>query len=242
MVSTAMTTDDDFDRPEAANRLLKAREAAGHGSARDAAMTFGWNVSTYGAHENGRNGFKADSAQKYGAAFGVRWQWLLTGDGEMQSGLAPVTPIKSAAPSNKGPSVPLGAPAPGLIPVLGRAAAGEPGKILMLDGEPSEWITCPPELVGVDGAYATYVYGDSMEPRYFNGERVYVHPIRPSGPRDFVVAQVRDENDDLSGYVKRLVVWDEAGLTLHQFNPDTDLEFTPDKVDSVHVIVGSGRG
>lgn len=143
---------------------------------------------------------------------------------------------------NTGRQSRLAPPPSGMIPVMGRAAAGEPGKILLLDGEPSEWIPCPPELVGVEGAYATYVYGDSMEPRYFNGERVYVHPTRPAGPKDFVVAQVRDEAGNLSGYVKRLLGWTEQGLRLHQYNPETDLDFEPDAVESVHLVVGSGRG
>jgi len=144
--------------------------------------------------------------------------------------------------ANAGKRAPLAPPAAGMIPVIGRAAAGEPGKIIIMDGEPSEWIPCPPELIGVDGGYATYVYGDSMEPRYFNGERVYVHPSRPYGPKDFVVAQVRDDDDNLSAYVKRFVSYTAQGLKLHQYNPDDDLEFAPDAVDAVHLIVGSGRG
>lgn len=149
--------------------------------------------------------------------------------------------VATFRPSNVGRRAGLSPPAAGMIPILGRAAAGEPGKIVLL-GEVNEWIPCPPELIGVEGGYATYVHGSSMEPRYFHNERVYVHPTRPVGKDDFVVAQVSDEEQNRSGYVKQLVTWNRNGLTLHQYNPDTTLAFDADRVDAVHLIVGSGRG
>lgn len=156
------------------------------------------------------------------------------------------TPL-DAAPSARNPAPNAGkvlplrpAPVPGTIPVVGRAAAGEPGKIVYLN-EVHEWIPCPPELIGVEGAYATYVHGDSMQPRYFNNERVYVHPARPYGPGDFVVAQI-GEGDDATAYVKQFVSWNRNKLVLHQYNPDDEFDFDSDDVSAVHLIVGSGRG
>lgn len=64
-----------------ADRLQAAREAFGFSSARSAAQAFGWKESTYGAHENGQNGFNPETARKYARAFNVSAAWLLTGEG-----------------------------------------------------------------------------------------------------------------------------------------------------------------
>src|SRR5690606_34932929 len=133
---------------EDAKRLETARKRAGFDSALSAAKAHGWNSSTYGAHENGRNGYKDSAAKKYAEAFGVRWQWLRTGEGSMtEPGMQNVVPMQPPQPQyatpNAGASIPVGSIPRGVIPVLGRAAAGEPGKIILLDGDPTEWIPCP---------------------------------------------------------------------------------------------------
>lgn len=62
-----------------AQRLRDARIAAGFGSARSAALSFGWGISTYTAHENGQNEFDADRAREYAKAFKTKPEWLLLG-------------------------------------------------------------------------------------------------------------------------------------------------------------------
>ena len=47
-------------------------------------------------------------------------------------------------------------------------------------------VLAPPQLEGVEGAKAVYVRGRAMEPRYYAGEIVYLHPSRPPNPGDFV--------------------------------------------------------
>ena len=41
-----------------------------------------------------------------------------------------------------------------------------------LNGNQASEVLAPSTLAGVPGAYAVYVVGDSMEPRYFEGETV----------------------------------------------------------------------
>lgn len=67
-----------------ADRLVQARVAAGFRYAADAARRFGWNPTTYQAHESGMRGVKAPRAKEYAAAFGVSDGWLLTGRGERE--------------------------------------------------------------------------------------------------------------------------------------------------------------
>ena len=58
---------------EMGERLKQARIAAGHISARSAALKFGWTPSTYGAHENGQ---AADSVRQH-ASWWVRPEMMM---------------------------------------------------------------------------------------------------------------------------------------------------------------------
>lgn len=129
----------------------------------------------------------------------------------------------------------------GEIPVIGRAAAGEMGKLIMLN-ETTELVPTPPSLEGVEGGYAVYVYGTSMEPRYFPSEKVYVHPSKPIARGDFCVVQVGPPGEPPeAGYIKRFVKWDTDKLVVEQFNPPRQIEFDSKDVHSVHLVVGMER-
>jgi phage repressor protein C with HTH and peptisase S24 domain len=93
-------------------------------------------------------------------------------------------------------------------------------------------------LNGVEGGYAVYVYGDSMEPRYYAGELLMVHPHKPIARGDFCVMQI-GFGDDACGYVKQFVSHDSARFKLRQLNPDGPLEFAANGVTAIHKIVGS---
>jgi DNA-binding XRE family transcriptional regulator len=75
-----MATDNHAERDEQADRLKKARVAAGFGSVREAADALGVNLETYKAHETGRNGFSINDAKKYARRFRVPVAWLVIGD------------------------------------------------------------------------------------------------------------------------------------------------------------------
>lgn len=122
------------------------------------------------------------------------------------------------------------------VPILGRAAAGEPGRLIMMNTE-YDTIQTPPELNGVDGGYAVYVYGDSMEPRFYAGELLLVHPHKPVGRGDFCVVQV-GSGEDSCGYVKRFVSQDGERLVLQQLNPEMELTFDAGDVTATHKVVG----
>lgn len=126
------------------------------------------------------------------------------------------------------------------IKVLGQAVGGSDGRFLF-NGETMAEIFAPSQLWGVRNAYAVYVSGDSMEPRYFAGETVYVNPHMPARQGDFVVVQVVEDAEELpSGYIKQFVSMTGDKLRLRQFNPAKDMTFDRARVMSVHKIVGSG--
>lgn len=65
-----------------ADRLRWARSKHGqYSNPTDAARAFGWTVSTYLGHENADRNPSRDAAKRYARAYGVRWEWLLEGDG-----------------------------------------------------------------------------------------------------------------------------------------------------------------
>ena len=66
-----------------ADRLKRARLAAGYDTATDAAKAFGWNANTYKSAENGQRSLTRPAAIRYAKAFHVSIDWLLTGRGAM---------------------------------------------------------------------------------------------------------------------------------------------------------------
>jgi phage repressor protein C with HTH and peptisase S24 domain len=129
-----------------------------------------------------------------------------------------------------------------LIPVLGEAAGGSDGRY-WFNGNPIDYVACPPSLDGVPGAYAIYVDGESMAPRYLPGEVVWVHPHKPARRGDDVIIQIRPKEDGEPpyGYIKEYVGWSGNLLTLRQHNPESQLTFDRDEVVSIHPIVLAGK-
>lgn len=127
------------------------------------------------------------------------------------------------------------------VPVMGQTVGGPNGKFV-LNGQEVARVFCPPDLAGIEGAYAVQVYGTSMEPKFEAGETVWLHPYAPVRSGDYVVAQIlSEEGEPPESYIKQFVSQSSKVLRLKQFNPEegesADMEFDADKVFSVHKIV-----
>jgi len=221
---------------EMSERLRSARIAAGFSSAADAARALGLRPSTYSAHENGQNNFDPSDAEQYGQRFGVRAAWLLTGEEPKARWSKQLLDEPNT----------FGLPQPAVlertIPVYGQAMGGDDG-YFVLNGEKIGDLLAPPSLSKVRGAYAVLVSGESMEPRYFAGEAVYLNPNIPARRGDFVVAQVLEGEDPIPrAYVKQFVRMNGDELVVAQFNPAKELRFPVARVRAVHRIVFSGDG
>lgn len=131
-----------------------------------------------------------------------------------------------------------------MLPVLGMAVGGADGKYIF-NGSIIDYVVCPPSLENVAGAYAVYIDGESMFPRFKAGETVWVHPGKPARRGDDVIVQIRpDDDDDGSppwGYVKEYVGRHGNRLVLHQYNPPSEIEFDIDEVLTIHPIVLAGK-
>lgn len=173
-----------IEAPEQGKRLVEGRLKRGFKDAVSAARYFGWNYTTYSQHERGERGLRKDVAERYGKAFRVSSAWLMMGEGPRER-------------SNQ-------------IPIIGRIGAG--AEILPefeqvpSDGlyEIESMIPLPEGMIGLE------VSGDSMWPRYDNGDIIVcgAKGVAPTALPDGVEAAV--QTDDGRRYLK--MVRRENGL------------------------------
>lgn len=135
--------------------------------------------------------------------------------------------------SDPAPLVELAEPPPPAI------ADHEPGSVTLavLDesGAQLARIKAPPALVEVKGAYAAYVRDISMEPRYFEGDIVYINPVQPPRLNDFVILRLKAGGT----LIRRLTGRDETGMRLERYNPPGTEEIGRAAVSEIHRILGS---
>lgn len=122
---------------------------------------------------------------------------------------------------------------PGLIPIMGSARGGAEQQMFLEDG-PIGHTARPANLANVRQAYAIYVVGDSMEPRYEQGWLLHVNPFKPlKRGRDVVVVK-----NDQSVLIKRFEGWTEEELVLFQLNPQGEIRLRRADIRSCHLVVG----
>jgi transcriptional regulator with XRE-family HTH domain len=125
------------------------------------------------------------------------------------------------------------------IPVYGSAQGGNGDGWFELNGHAIDHVRRPSGLENVRGAYALRVQGISMEPRYFEGELVYVNPARSVAPGCFVVIQMKPQHDGdpIKAFIKQLVRRTSEKLVVHQYQPEMDYEIPMSDVLHVHRIL-----
>lgn len=221
------------------DRLRAAREQAGFKHASDAAKALRVNVSTYRAHENRQNDFGLEEATIYAKKFNVDPLWIMTGISAESEPSSQSLPREVYSPNAK-----LGDRILGIgkkIKVYGRAVGGVDGEFDM-NGSLLFETMAPPVISDVSGAYGVQVSGDSMSPRYEDGEICFVDPTRRVKKGDYVIAQIRNEEDGpLLAYVKKFIRHNAEELVLEQFNPQKFLTFPATQVHSVHYIALAGN-
>ncbi|GCA53181.1 helix-turn-helix protein [Sinorhizobium sp. KGO-5] len=111
------------------------------------------------------------------------------------------------------------------IEVLGTTAGGDDGDF-RFNGERQGFVRRPPGLAGVVKAFALHTISDSMVPRYFPGELIYVGGREPV-PGDHIVIELFPENEGEVGksYIKYFVRRTASEIIVSQYNPPKELTF-----------------
>ena len=168
-------------------------------------------------------------------ALGVSLDWLAGGEGD---GARNDVQLRA----EPGRFALKGAPAADHLRVLGMAECGPDGWS-MWNGDVIDTIPRPSNLLGAPSAYAVYIVGESMSPRYLPGELVYIHPGKPVTIDAFVLVQIRPEHDGDApkAVVKRLIKRSATKIVLEQYNPPKKFEIKAGDIVSIHRVVGSGE-
>lgn len=222
-----------------AKRLQETMERAGltqAGLARKAS-SYGTDVSQQVVQHltSGRN-TSSKSLVPIAKALDVSVEWLTTGEGgnfAVKGGAANLRATKAARDQARDQE---------RVPVLGMAECGPDGWSLW-NGDIIDTIPRPMNLAGAPKAYAVYIVGDSMEPRYYSGELAHIHPGKPVTIGAFVLVQIRPDHDGDTpkAVVKRLIKRSATKITLEQYNPPKRFDIKSDDIVSIHRVVGSGE-
>ena len=123
-----------------------------------------------------------------------------------------------------------------VIPIRSAGRGGTDQAMFLEDG-PIGYTSRPSNLSGVRAAYAIYMVGDSMEPRYEPGWLLHVNPFKPpTRGRDVVVYK-----QGQAVLIKQFVGWEGDTLVLRQLNPPDNLRIPRAEVQECHLIVGTDQ-
>ena len=86
--------------------------------------------------------------------------------------------------------------------------------------------------------YACYGVGTSIQPRFQQGEIVYASPGRPPKQGDDVIVQMK-KGEEITAIIKRFISLDDAEITLHHLNPDSEITVDKTEITAIHVIIGN---
>lgn len=149
---------------------------------------------------------------------------------------------ESGKPTSPQPRRPVTNVSDDMLEVRGMAEGGPDGWA-PFNGETVQFIRRPDNLLGVPNAYAVFVSGSSMAPRYRSGELAHVHPGKPVNPGDYVLVQrkPRQEGEPPLAVVKQLVRRTASKVILAQHNPEKQIDVPADEIVSIHRVVGSSE-
>jgi len=89
----------------------------------------------------------------------------------------------------------------------------------------------------VRAAYAIYMVGDSMEPRYEQNWLLHVNPFKPPRRGRDVVVYKKGQ----AVLIKQFVGWEGDTLVLRQLNPPDTLRIPRSDVEECHLVVGTDQ-
>lgn len=117
---------------------------------------------------------------------------------------------------------------PNDIIVYGTALGGTAGGDFTMSGDSGIRVRRPPRLEGRVDIIALFVRGDSMEPRYRQGDLIYLERGRPPQINDYVVIETPGINDERPACIRQLISFSGPKVKVRQHNPERtyDIERT----------------
>ncbi|NWJ24749.1 LexA family transcriptional regulator [Rhizobium sp. RM] len=174
---------------------------------------------------------RIDTIAKLAIALETTPEWL-TGQSDSQ--------VARAVPNTSETDIPVPRRdfMPNDVPVMGTAAGSHSRGAFQLMPGPVDYVRRPPALMGAKGIYSLFVEGTSMEPQYFPGDLIYVHPNKPPRAGDAVIIQCRNiEEDGFEGtlgiYLKRT----EKFVIIKKHNPLAEVQISRETIVSVHKVL-----
>ena len=181
----------------------------------------------------GERNMKLLEAVQVAAFLGVPQEEVLRHAGQVPEGDAPRGLGRRGRPPGSGVAIAPLQRGGETIPIRSAARGGREQEMFLEDG-PIGHTVRPANLAGVRGAYAIYMIGDSMEPRYEQGWLLHVNPFKPpTRGRDVVVYK-----KDHAVLIKQFVGWQGEQLMLRQLNPAETLTIPRNDVAECHLVVG----
>lgn len=224
--------------PEKLRKLLRRAGISQERLAKDMGYAHASGIQRYLADGYPKDHLDLDVAQKFVKGLVGRGSPLITEAEVMElTGLSALLP-----PGNVGPEalpVPRANSMPIDVPVFGVAVGGNGDGDFSLNGDVVDRVRRPPGLVGNRNAFAVYVRGDSMEPRHYQGDLLYVDPGRPARSGDDVLVELKPARPGEPGpaYIKQLAVQTPLRVILRQFNPPEEITIKGDRILRVSKIL-----
>lgn len=222
-----------------ATRLRKAREAAGL-TQEAAADAIGISSQAIAQWESGKTSPAQHRLRKVAIVYKVPIGWLLaesaptkerTEEAEAQAPKLPPVPQFVESEADTGSDIDLGgaiavppvSSMPKDVPVLGITVGGSDGDF-SLNGNTIDYVRRPPGILHAQGVFALFVGGNSMSPRYEDGDLIYLHPGRQPRIGDDIVLEMyaSDPHGSTPCFIKRLRRRTAETIYCEQFNPPRD--------------------
>jgi phage repressor protein C with HTH and peptisase S24 domain len=213
-----------------ANWFQQAIERAGASQA-DLARQLRLAPSAISRMMKGERNMKLLEAVQIAAFLGVSQEDVLRHAGAAVDAPPSTEPPRRGRPPR--PASTIATPRHEPIPIRSAGRGGGEQEMFLSDG-PIGFTARPANLDGVRGAYAIYMVGDSMEPRYEQGWLLHVNPFKPpTRGRDVVVYKKNQ-----AVLIKQFLRWEGEMLVLYQLNPAGELRVPRDEIVECHLIVG----
>jgi phage repressor protein C with HTH and peptisase S24 domain len=126
-----------------------------------------------------------------------------------------------------------------VVEVLGITVGGTNGWF-EFNGEVIDRVALPPGVSNADLIFGLYVEGDSMSPRFENGDLVYVHKKRKAVNGNDVIVELHSKAEGENGhcFIKRLVRRTPNFVVVMEFYPDRkEIEFAENEVKAIYRIL-----